>query len=122
MIRKSFLAIATAAGLALSAAAFAQQAYTTRPANVRAGPAPDFPIVGTLAPGTPVNVAGCVADYLWCDVEFGGGRGWVSTRTLQSYYQNRVVPLYGYGATIGLPIISFSLGSYWGTHYSNRSF
>jgi uncharacterized protein YraI len=122
MVRKSFLAIATAAGLALSAAAIAQQAYTTRSANVRAGPAVEFPVVATLPPGVPVRVDGCVADYLWCDVEFGGGRGWVSTHTLQSHYQNRVVPLYGYGATIGLPIISFSLGSYWGSHYSNRPF
>jgi uncharacterized protein YraI len=106
----------------LSAAAFAQQAYTARGANVRAGPAADFPLIATLAPGTPVNIDGCVSDYVWCDVEFSGGRGWVNTASLQSYYQNRVVPLYGYGAAIGLPIITFSLTDYWGSHYRGRPF
>jgi uncharacterized protein YraI len=122
MIRTRFLALATAAGFALSAAALAQQAQTMRTANVRAGPAAEFPLVATLAPGTPVNVDGCVADYAWCDVDFGGGRGWVRAASLQSYYQNRVVPLYGYGASIGLPIITFSLNDYWGRHYRGRPF
>src|SRR5438552_2140599 len=101
MIRTRFLALMTAAGVALSAAAWAQQAYTTRTANVRAGPERDFPVVATLAPGTPVFIAGCLGDYQWCDVDFGSGRGWVNTRALQSNYHNRVVPLYGYGATLG---------------------
>jgi uncharacterized protein YraI len=120
MIRTRFLALVTAAGFALSAAAWAQQAYTTRTANVRAGPERDFPVVATLAPGTPVFVAGCLNDYQWCDVDFGAGRGWVNTRALQSYYQNRVVPLYGYGSTLGLPIVSFSLFNYWDRYYRDR--
>jgi len=122
MIRTRFLALATAAGIALSAAAFAQQAFTTRTANVRAGPAPDFPVVVTLPPGAQVNVAGCVDDYRWCDVDFGGGRGWLNTRALQTYYGDRLVPLYGYGANIGFPIVTFSLFDYWDNFYRNRPF
>jgi uncharacterized protein YraI len=105
----------------MSAAALAEQAYTTRTANLRAGPAPDFPVVARLAPGTPVFVDGCLSDYAWCDVEVGGMRGWLNTRTLQAYYGSRVVPLYGYGATIGLPIITFSLGNYWDRYYRGRT-
>jgi uncharacterized protein YraI len=120
MIRTRFLALATAAGVLLSAAAWAQQAYTTRTANVRAGPDTDFPVVAQLAPGTPVQVDGCLPDYLWCDVDFGAGRGWVHTQSLQSYYGSRVVPLYGYGATLGLPIVTFSLFNYWDRHYRDR--
>src|SRR5439155_15122814 len=96
-------------------------AYTTTPANVRAGPAPDFPVVARLAPGTPVYIAGCLSGYQWCDVEFGGNRGWLNTRTLQAHYGSRVVPLYSYGQTIGFPIISFSLGNYWDSYYRGRS-
>ena len=120
MIRTRFLAFATAAGMLLSAASWAQQAFTTGPANVRAGPDIDFPVVATLAPGTAVHVDGCVAEYRWCDVDVGPGRGWVSTSLLQSHYGSRVVPLYSYGATIGLPIVTFSLFNYWDRHYRDR--
>jgi uncharacterized protein YraI len=120
MVRTRFLALATAAGVLLSATAWAQQAYTTRTANVRAGPDTDFPVVAQLAPGTPVYVDGCLSDYLWCDIDFGAGRGWINTRALQSYYGSRVVPLYGYGATLGLPIVTFSLFNYWDRYYRDR--
>ena len=120
MIRTRVLAFVTAAGMLLSAAAWAQQAYTTRTANVRAGPDTTFPVVAQLAPGTPLYVDGCLADYQWCDVNFGPGRGWVHTRALQSYYGSRVVPLYGYGATLGLPVVTFSLFNYWDRHYRDR--
>ena len=121
MIRTRVLALVTAAGVLLSAAAWAQQAYTIRTANVRAGPNTDFPVVAQLAPGTPVYVDGCLSDYQWCDVNFGPGRGWVNTRALQSHYGSRVVPLYDYGATIGLPIVTFSLFNYWDRHYRDRT-
>ena len=122
MVKNRLIALAAAAGIALSSAAWAQQAFTTRTANVRAGPERDFPLVATLPPGASVYIAGCVADYRWCDVDFGGGRGWVSTRSLQSTYSGSVVPLYSYGAQIGLPIITFSLLNYWDSNYRNRPF
>jgi uncharacterized protein YraI len=122
MVKNKLIALAAAAGIALSSAAWAQQAFTTRTANVRAGPDREFPLVATLPPGASVYIAGCVADYRWCDVDFGGGRGWVSTRSLQSTYSGSVVPLYSYGAQIGLPIISFSLLNYWDSYYRNRPF
>lgn len=122
MIKNRLIALAAAAGIALSSAAWAQQAFTTRTANVRAGPDREFPLVATLPPGASVYIAGCVADYRWCDVDFGGGRGWVSSRSLQSTYGGSVVPLYSYGAQIGLPIITFSLLNYWDSYYRNRPF
>lgn len=122
MIKNRLIALAAAAGIALSSAAWAQQAFTTRTANVRAGPDREFPLVATLPPGASVYIAGCVADYRWCDVDFGGGRGWISSRSLQSTYGGSVVPLYSYGAQIGLPIITFSLLNYWDSYYRGRPF
>lgn len=122
MIKNRFIALAAAAGIALSSAAWAQQAFTTRTANVRAGPERDFPLVATLPAGASVYITGCLADYRWCDVDFGGGRGWISTRSLQSTYSGSTVPLYSYGAQIGLPIITFSLLNYWDSNYRNRPF
>src|SRR5258706_11536441 len=108
MIRSRYVALVAAAAIALSSAVWAQEVVTSRTANVRAGPAREFPLVATLAPGTPVSIAGCTDGYLWCDIDFGGGRGWVSTRSLQSYYRSDIVPLYGYGPALGLPIVTFS--------------
>lgn len=111
-----------AAALLLSATAGAHEGYTTRQANVRAGPDTAYPVVAVVGAGYPVEVVGCVTDYLWCDVIFGDNRGWVSSRTLQYVYQSRRVPLYEYGATLGLPILGFSLSNYWDDHYRSRSF
>ena len=122
MLRKTFSGLLLAAGLVLSASALAQEAYTTRQANVRAGPNTAYPVVAVIGAGYPVEVVGCVSDYLWCDVIFGDNRGWISARTLQYVYQSRRVPLYEYGATLGLPILGFSLFNYWDDHYRSRSF
>ena len=121
-MRMRFSGFFVAVGLLCSAAAWAQEAYTTRPVNLRAGPARDYPLVAQLASGTPVTVAGCVSDYLWCDVIYGDVRGWAYAKGLQYTYQSRMVPIYGYGAAIGLPIVTFSILSYWDNFYRNRPF
>ncbi|CAN7272404.1 SH3 domain-containing protein [Paraburkholderia terricola] len=114
--------ICTAAGLlALPAAVCAQsQAYTNGPVNVRAGPAPDYPIVTQLPGGVPVSVMGCLSNYEWCDVAAPNLRGWVYAARLSYPYQGSNVPLINYGLVIGLPIVTFSIGSYWGNYYRGR--
>lgn len=51
--------------LAAPGVAFAQpaQAFTTGPVNLRAGPAPDYPVVAQLSGGVPLTVMGCVSQY-----------------------------------------------------------
>jgi uncharacterized protein YraI len=122
MMRMRFSRFFIAASLLFSATVCAQEAYTSREVSVRAGPARDYPLVATLAPGTPVSVAGCETDYQWCDIIYGDIRGWVYAKGLQYDYQSRRVPIYGYGAMIGLPIITFSVLSYWDNHYRSRPF
>jgi uncharacterized protein YraI len=122
MMRMRFSGFFIAAGLLCSAAVCAQEAYTTKAVNLRAGPDRDYPLVAQLAPGTPVTVAGCVSDYRWCDVIYGDTRGWVYANSLQYPYQNQQVPIYGYGAAIGLPIVTFSVLSYWDSYYRSRPF
>jgi uncharacterized protein YraI len=104
----------------IPAAALAQEAYTNRTANVRAGPDPTYPVVAQLPPAAGLQVMGCIDDYSWCDVVFGDNRGWVYAGSLSYPYQNGRVPILGYGAVIGLPIITFSLGSYWDSYYRGR--
>ena len=107
--------------LIMPAAAFAQvQAYTNTSVNLRAGPAPDYPVVSQLPPGAPVTMMGCINGYTWCDVALPNLRGWVYAGSLNYPYQGNPVPVLGYGSVIGLPIVTFSIGTYWGNYYRGR--
>jgi uncharacterized protein YraI len=100
--------------------AFAQEAFTRQPTNVRAGPDRDYPLVAQLGPGSPVRVMGCLEDWTWCDVAFDDNRGWVYGPFLLYGVQDDRVPLYTYGPSLGIAIIGFSLGGYWDEHYRQR--
>ena len=105
---------------AVSVAASAQEAFTTRTVNVRAGPDTSYPAVAVLGPGAPVQVIGCLDDWSWCDVAFADNRGWVYSPYLSYVYQGYQVPFYSYAPSFGIPIIAFSLGSYWDRYYRGR--
>jgi uncharacterized protein YraI len=119
MNTKQLLLCAVAA--ALPAFAAAQEAHSIKAVNLRAGPARDYPLVASLGPGTPLAVQGCTDGYGWCDVVAPGDmRGWVYAGNIAYPYQSADVPVIGYGAMIGFPIVLFSLDSYWGSYYPNR--
>lgn len=100
--------------------ASAQDAYTSRPMNVRAGPNREYPLVAQLDAGAPLDVHGCLDDWSWCDVSFEDSRGWIYAGGISFVYQGARVPLYSYGPRLGLPIITFSLMTYWGDYYRGR--
>jgi uncharacterized protein YraI len=98
-------------------AAFAEPGYTTTTVNLRAGPDTDYPVLGVLPPGLPVEIEGCVDGWSWCDVSVDGDRGWIAGSFLEYEYDQRRVVLSRYGRHSDIPIVTFSLGSYWDTHY-----
>jgi len=111
------LLVVTLAGSAtvLSAsAAEAAQVYATANVNLRAGPATDYPVVTTLAPGQLLTIYGCLSDGSWCDVSTRGDRGWVSNNYLSSASNSHV----GLGA-LALPAVIFSY-TYWDNYYARR--
>lgn len=110
-----------AIALAVPLAATAQQAFTRGPVNLRAGPGDGYPLVATLAPGQSLQVMGCTAGYGWCDVMLPDGlRGWSYAASLEYAYQEQRVPLATYGAIIGVPLVTFAIGSYWSNYYRDR--
>lgn len=108
--------------LAASGIAGAQDAYTAKPMNLRAGPNRDYPLVAQLDAGAPLDVHGCLDGYAWCDVSFEDTRGWMYAGGISFVYNGDRVPLYSYGPRLGLPVITFSLGAYWGSYYRSRPF
>lgn len=117
-------ALIVCAALALSAQAHAQvaQGYIAADTTLWSGPSPDYPPITNLPPQTWVSVQGCTAGWQWCDVITGPNRGWVPGNYILYPNQGIGVPLPSYGASIGVPIVTFVIGTYWGAHYRNRSF
>jgi hypothetical protein len=73
-----------------------------------------------LPPNTRVDIAGCLSDWSWCDVNFADSRGWVYAADLGYPYQNNRVVIIEYGPRLGLPVVAFSLPAYWDAHYRGR--
>ncbi len=103
-----------------SVAAMAENAVTTDVASVRAGPDNSYPEVAQLDADSPVQVMGCLDDWSWCDVAFGDNRGWLYSPDISYEYQGGYVPFYSYAPAFGLPVVTFSLDAYWGSHYRGR--
>ncbi|MBY3050697.1 SH3 domain-containing protein [Rhizobium leguminosarum] len=123
-MKNLFVKIA-AAGVLMLAPAIAQAAegYSTANVNMRAGPSTRYPAVAVIPAGSSVEIRGCLSDVNWCDVEFYGGRGWVSGQYVQALYQQRRVYVGPqYYRPLGIPMIRFSVDNYWDRYYRNRDF
>jgi uncharacterized protein YraI len=108
--------------LALPGVAQAATAIATTNVNLRAGPSTAYPPVNVVRGGEDVRVYGCLANRSWCDVDFYGQRGWMSSNYLAfvrggtRYTGERSVRY------LGAPVITYSFGNYWDRHYRDRPF
>ncbi|TGU88113.1 DUF1236 domain-containing protein [Mesorhizobium sp. M00.F.Ca.ET.151.01.1.1] len=63
---------------AMSGAALADTAVSAvTDLNVRAGPGPQYPVIGVLAAGQSATLNGCIENSKWCTIAEAGGQGWV---------------------------------------------
>ena len=115
----AFGVLALAAAV-VPASASAQQGYTNKFAQLRAGPAREYPLVVAVPARVSLTVVGCLPDYRWCDVIVGANRGWLYAGNISYYYQGRNVPVLTYGSALGIGISAFVLGNYWDNHYQTR--
>ena len=81
MLKKS-LAVITVAATALAAipgiaSARGVDAIVTTNLNLRTGPGTQYPPITTLPAGAGVDILGCTP-YRWCNIAWGGLRGWVA--------------------------------------------
>jgi len=119
-MKRVWLALLALVAVGFGSSAWAGIAYTQGFVHLRAGPSADYPLVFSLPPNSALNVNGCLDDWTWCDVDWQGNRGWVYGDYLYYDYQNRRVPVLQFGASLGIGIVAFSLGDYWGRYYPGR--
>ncbi|HEX7815669.1 SH3 domain-containing protein [Dyella sp.] len=108
--------------IAMPVLARAAEGVVVANVNLRAGPDTAYPRINTVPAGMRVDIQGCTEGYGWCDVIVGPDRGWIAAGYLQYTYQQQTVVVEDYGPRIGLPIVSFVIGTYWGNYYANRPF
>lgn len=71
-------AAVTGALVALSGTAFADTPVSAvADLNVRAGPGPQYPVIGVLANGQSATLSGCLENSKWCMIAEADGPGWV---------------------------------------------
>ncbi|MER9244660.1 DUF1236 domain-containing protein [Mesorhizobium sp. M0590] len=92
MKRILFPAVAGAL-IAMSGSALADTAVSAiTDLNVRAGPGPQYPVIGVLAAGQSATLDGCIANSKWCTIAEANGQGWVySDYVTADFGGNRVV-------------------------------
>ena len=114
-----FTAVAAVVAVVPSISYAQQLAYASKEVSLRAGPSRDYPVVAHLGAGTALTIYGCLQDYRWCDVVVGGSRGWVYSGNIVYPYLGQNVPVMSYGPTLGLGIVTFSIGNYWDNYYTD---
>ena len=85
---------AAAAFVTLTGAAFAQSsAVATTDLNVRAGPGPQYPVIGVIGAGQGTTIDGCIEGSKWCQVQTGSGAGWAYSDYLTGDFGGQTVVL-----------------------------
>ena len=116
-MRYPWLALLALLSVGLGRYADAGPAYTQGVVHLRAGPSSEYPLVTSIPANSLLTLNGCIDDWTWCDVDWEGNRGWVYGNYLYYDYQSRRVPIIEYGAQLGIGIVAFSIGDYWGRYY-----
>ncbi|MGF9565599.1 SH3 domain-containing protein [Neorhizobium sp. BT27B] len=123
---KKFILAAAATSALMVAPTLAEAAargYATANVNMRSGPSTGYPAVTVVPVGAPITIHGCMSNVNWCDVQFAGGRGWVSGSYISTTYrQNRIYVEPEYYRPLGIPTVTFEVDNYWGRYYRDRDF
>lgn len=114
------IAAATASASSATTALAATGGVAMTSVNMRAGPGTQYPVVTVLPTNGSFPIHGCLANGSWCDIGWGGDRGWVSASYINVMYNGQstvlnaaIVPV------VGITTVTFSI-TYWNTHYHSK--
>lgn len=117
MLKRWLLALGLLAGAAGLAEA-ATVAVATGNVNLRAGPSTAYPVVTVVPAGARIVTHGCLEGYSWCDIAFGGARGWVAANYIRIVDQGAPVVLTpGLAPAAGIAVVAYNR-AYWDTYYA----
>ncbi|MGX5801638.1 DUF1236 domain-containing protein [Bradyrhizobium sp. Arg314] len=106
MNRVLFPALAGAL-LAMSGTALADTAVSAvADLNVRAGPGPQYPVIGVLAAGQSATLTGCIENSKWCTIAEAGGNGWVYSDYVTGDFGGSRVVLTRRPADAGIAVVA----------------
>lgn len=105
---KSLLGAAIAATL-LSSAAYAQTSVSAwTDLNLRAGPGPQYAILGVIPANGEVMVEGCLEAASWCKVNHAGMDGWASGDYLTTVVDETPVAIYANRTKVPVKTVIYS--------------
>jgi uncharacterized protein YraI len=114
MLKRGWIAAAAfCAAIALPTLAAAQTvAYAVYGGytNVRSGPSTNYQVIARLAPGTGVDVLGCLETRAWCNIIVEDLEGWVYAGRLEFVRSGRRYLVPNYYAHFGAPYVVFRFG------------
>lgn len=74
--------------------------------NVRAGPGPQYPVIGVLAAGQSTTLSGCIENSKWCTIAEAGGRGWIYSDYVTADFGGDRVVLTRRPADAGIAVVA----------------
>lgn len=83
-------------------------ATTATDLNVRAGPGPEFAVIGVIGANTTIPVQGCMDGSKWCTVVHGGAQGWVYSDYLVADFTGTQVVLTDRSPEMGVPVATYT--------------
>jgi uncharacterized protein YraI len=109
MLTKSLLAGASALSVlvALPNLALALDAVAVTDLNVRAGPGPQYPVVGTIQANGSVEMFGCLPEGNWCQVNWQGNQGWSYAEYLAVTNEGQQVFIPQARTVLDIPVVAF---------------
>lgn len=75
--------------------------------NVRAGPGPEYQVIGFLGAGQEAPLTGCLQNSRWCTVATANGNGWVYADYLAAEEQGQRVVIAQRPAGITIPDVTY---------------
>jgi uncharacterized protein YraI len=95
--------LASTAGLARAEMA----ATTMTDLDVRSGPGPQYPAVGTATRGSEAMLDGCLEGSRWCRIDVNGMRGWVYAQYLSVEQDGGPVVVEQHSTDLGVPVVTY---------------
>lgn len=110
MISPDLQRVIAAAALTLApvlAQAQATQATVFTDLNLRAGPGPQYQVVGLIPADSAVDVQGCLEAANWCRVTYAGTDGWASGDYLATMVGDAPAPIYANRQQLSVATVTY---------------